>query len=529
MPSPLTSNLTDEQLKQLGLSPAPATDLTKPGPVSGPATNPAIPVMGNAPAPARPIMPSSTNSSNVFQQEEARAGNRLQELQHQRENPWGTDLGTDPTTGKELGNHPGLLGRVAHGLATAGNIAGNVLAPSAMAFVPGSTMNNMYETQRAQNALEKASIGEERQSTAKRADKVANKDTQNKIAFHFTGPGDKEMAVYEDGTVKEVGETLDKPNLQFVQNIQGPNGPQSGFVDRLDPFVTGADVAAGKYPKEALGTMKFSGTVGTVPKPEPKGQGNQILSYTGPDGLEHHDLVSKEDGTVIKKDAVQAGPAGTNTPLLNDQGQIAGTFNNKTSKFTDTSQSALPNATTSAGARLKNTENNQFNTQYMNPTNTVEQAYQKFEAALKDYGVNAKGEAVGGGVATTGAPSMVALSQHLATTFGSVKGSRLTKDLIGEHKDAIGWQDAIARYGQQMASGQQLSPSQWNDFGRLITNTRNLSWEYTVKEAVRRKQEIPTVPPDVNFQLQMQTPSGKGILIDGKRVAEAVKDGLKVQ
>ena len=36
----------------------------------------------------------------------------------------------------------------------------------------------------------------------------------------------------------------------------------------------------------------------------------------------------------------------------------------------------------------------------------------------------------------TGAQSMLALSSHLATTFGNVKGSGITKDMIAEHLGA---------------------------------------------------------------------------------------------
>lgn len=38
-------------------------------------------------------------------------------------------------------NHPGILGKIEHGLAAAGNIAGNIVAPGTMANIPGTAMN----------------------------------------------------------------------------------------------------------------------------------------------------------------------------------------------------------------------------------------------------------------------------------------------------------------------------------------------------------------------------------------------------
>ncbi len=43
-------------------------------------------------------------------------------------------------------NHPGLLGKIEHGLAKAGNIAGNIVAPGTMALIPGTEMNKGVTT-----------------------------------------------------------------------------------------------------------------------------------------------------------------------------------------------------------------------------------------------------------------------------------------------------------------------------------------------------------------------------------------------
>ena len=43
-------------------------------------------------------------------------------------------------------NHPGVLGKIEHGLAKAGNIAGNIVAPETMALIPGTELNKGVTT-----------------------------------------------------------------------------------------------------------------------------------------------------------------------------------------------------------------------------------------------------------------------------------------------------------------------------------------------------------------------------------------------
>ena len=55
------------------------------------------------------------------------------------ENPYGS-----------AGNHPGIFGKIEHGLAMAGNIAGNILAPGVMGMTPGTQMHEHAEAQQDQ-------------------------------------------------------------------------------------------------------------------------------------------------------------------------------------------------------------------------------------------------------------------------------------------------------------------------------------------------------------------------------------------
>jgi hypothetical protein len=85
--------------------------------------------------------------------------------------------------------------------------------------------------------------------------------------------------------------------------------------------------------------------------------------------------------------------------------------------------------------------------------------------------------------AKSGAQSMLALSQHLATTFGTVKGARVTKDMIEHHLGARNVSDSLQVAAQKLINGDVLSENQWEGFRELITNARRQTWNNTVKQA----------------------------------------------
>ena len=99
----------------------------------------------------------------------------------------------------------------------------------------------------------------------------------------------------------------------------------------------------------------------------------------------------------------------------------------------------------------------------------------------------------------------------------------MNKDLIEEHKDAIGIQDRIQRYANNLASGQMLSPDQRKEFGDLISNMRNLTWQIATKEAARNNQPINFLPPDV--QVNMRDSKGVTRPVSGDRVQEYLDKG----
>ncbi len=125
---------------------------------------------------------------------------------------------------------------------------------------------------------------------------------------------------------------------------------------------------------------------------------------------------------------------------------------------------------------------------YIKPANDAEQSFQVFENAYADFKRGAD----------TGAPSMMALSQHLSTTFGTVKGSRVTKDMIAEHLHARSVSDAAEVAIQKFTNGDVLAPKQWDAFRSLISDARRYKWAVAQKEADAKGVDISaSVPADL--------------------------------
>jgi hypothetical protein len=130
---------------------------------------------------------------------------------------------------------------------------------------------------------------------------------------------------------------------------------------------------------------------------------------------------------------------------------------------------------------------------YVQPAELVEKSYKMMDRAYQEFeDARAQGKQL-----PTGAQSMVALSTHLATTFGNVKGARITKDMIQEHLGARGVSDRALVALQKFTNGDVLSPEQWTAFHELIGNSRNLSWETSVKEAERKHIPVDFLPDDL--------------------------------
>jgi hypothetical protein len=170
--------LADEQLAALGLAmPPPDPTMAAPPaailPSSAPPTYPKS-ILGDQVAPGAKIthadlltLPHEVGKQ-LYQDEKpdvtAPAGTiqwnqqRQQELAYNKAHPWGAPISA----------HPGVLGSILHGLATAGNIEGDIVAPGVMADIPGTQMHNDIVNANLQRNIERQT-SEEGQNAARQA------------------------------------------------------------------------------------------------------------------------------------------------------------------------------------------------------------------------------------------------------------------------------------------------------------------------------------------------------------------------
>jgi hypothetical protein len=131
-----------------------------------------------------------------------------------------------------------------------------------------------------------------------------------------------------------------------------------------------------------------------------------------------------------------------------------------------------------------------FQKDTVNKAYDTEKAYQMSQQAYSEYLAAQKQ----GKELPTGAQSMLLLSQHLGTTFGNVKGSRITKDMIQEHLGARGLTDDAVVAIQRLTNGDQLSSAQWSAFSNLIAQSRNATWSNAVSSAKNQQLPITFLP-----------------------------------
>lgn len=150
---------------------------------------------------------------------------------------------------------------------------------------------------------------------------------------------------------------------------------------------------------------------------------------------------------------------------------------------------------------------------YVQPAEAVEKSYQMSDQAYKEYQA-AKAE---GKDLPTGAQSMVQLSTHLSTTFGNVKGARITKDMIQEHMGARSVSDGALVAIQKLTNGDPLSPDQWDAFHDLIGKSRQLTWQIAAKEADRKHIPVDFLPKDLEGMAHEPGDLGHSFIYNGKK------------
>lgn len=373
----------------------------------------------------------------------ASAEARLARIEDQKANPWGSPE-----------NHPGALGRLAHIGARIGNIAGDIVAPATMRMIPGTDLNRAGREEEAREGLNAAEGKEETERHNKAEETVAgerNANTATKNQQDFAAKLRKfGLTVDETGEPKPIQYEQMSPTEQAAYDLKQAQGDAAEARSLADKIKADPDSQQNKAIRDRLRIMAKNAA--TAAGKLGLDQKKFLADYYGTDedGKPLAGVEKTEEGTPV-------GP------------KIAG-------------------------------ENKQqlaaFNKDYVKPSEDIERSYQLYQEALAAY---KRGDQ------KTGAATMLALSQHLGTTFGQVKGSRMNRDLIQEHKDAIGIGDRIERFVNGLKRGDQLSASQMDEFGTLISNFRKLSWQTAVKEGKRGKQQIDFLPKDLEGDLNQKT------------------------
>lgn len=118
-------------------------------------------------------------------------------------------------------------------------------------------------------------------------------------------------------------------------------------------------------------------------------------------------------------------------------------------------------------------------------SSNVYNEYQKLRAQGKDF--------------PTGAQSVQMLSNHIANTFGNVKGARVTKDMISQHLGARSISDSAQVAVQKLFNGDTLSPKQWDAYFSLVGQTRDEKWRSILDdaEALGRPLDYIAFPQDL--------------------------------
>lgn len=156
---------------------------------------------------------------------------RLQKLNWQDKNPWGTPE-----------NHPGKMGKLAHVFSTIGNIAGDVFAPGVMMNVPGTQMNRAVQEnglvkqlafergQQSQNEERGAQTAEAEERTKEMPDEAAARE---KLEGSQAANIDSETAARQNPSLvihdTDAGPLLINPKTGAAQHIDldgQPVGPK---------------------------------------------------------------------------------------------------------------------------------------------------------------------------------------------------------------------------------------------------------------------------------------------------------------
>jgi hypothetical protein len=159
---------------------------------------------------------------------------------------------------------------------------------------------------------------------------------------------------------------------------------------------------------------------------------------------------------------------------------------------------------------------------YVQPAEAIDKSFQMMDKAYNEY----KAAKAQGKNLPSGAQSMQALSAHINATFGTVKGARVTKDMIEHHLHARGIGDDARVAVQKLNNGDVLSPAQWEAFHSLVKQSRQISWETAVKQAQRKHIPVDFLPADLAGTGAPEGADSEVFAADGKTLIGHVVKGV---
>lgn len=272
-----------------------------------------------------------------------------------------------------------------------------------------------------------------------------------------------------------------KPQTQSVMVNESKMNQLMGTPE----FQSAPDKTAYLEANGAIHRMNLGQTApsGSATRPQyhmvPMGNGMEQLAMMNPADPTHPTMIGQAQKVGSTKLLTFVDPNNPNVTQFAQQ-------DSKTGAITPISQGIPAGMTTPQIAGQTQHKLDTFNKAYVDPAMAVEKSFQMMDQAYKEY-QEAKAQ---GKDLPTGAQSMLALSTHLATTFGNVKGSRITKDMIEHHLGARSVSDSGLVAMQRLTNGDPLSPDQWQAFHELVGQSRQFSWQNVLEEGARRHQPI---------------------------------------
>ena len=367
-------------------------------------------------------------------QQEDKAQLRLMADYQKDENPYGSE-----------NNHPGFFGKLLHGLSHA----------------TGGDTRRQWEEQGLQKQVQ--GLEAEKSKEGLEGAQTTHEDAATEA---LKNPADKFSTLDTDqGEMRFDPKTGDVQPLQGAngQTLQAPGKQATPIIHESDQGIFLVDPMSGKV--------------------------TQLTNNGQPLMPKQKSVNTKEDLQAQIADALERGDT-AKVKTLQDRMKAIDPEGQQRLQVTIQGQN---NANQRAEANVSRQDVRAHDKAYVQPAESIEKSYDMMDNAYKEY----KAAAAKGQELPTGAQSMLALSTHLATTFGNVKGARVTKDMIAEHLGARSISDDALVAMQKFTNGDRLSPDQWNAFHGLIKQSRDLTWSTAVKEAARKHIPIDFLPPDL--------------------------------